>query len=103
LGSTRWGARSLEVNLEINLAFFDVNLNAKLMELFTVKRQNAVPIIESEINSFLSSKKSETIFVVYFYFIFSGGGTLTISMLDNVKGNSRIKYIVSRLRLLVRT
>jgi len=68
-----------------------------------VKRQNAVPIIESEINSFLSSKKSETIFVVYFYFIFSGGWTLTINMLDNVKRNSRIKYIVSRLRLLVRT
>jgi len=65
-----------------------VNLNAKLTELFTVKRQNAVPIIESEINSFLSSKKSETIFVVYFYFyfIFSGGWTLTINMLDNVKG-----------------
>jgi cardiolipin synthase len=74
LGSTRWDARSLEFNFEINLVCLDVNLNAKLTELFTVKRQNAVPMIESEINSFLSSKKSETSFVVYFYFIFSGGG-----------------------------
>jgi cardiolipin synthase len=57
LGSTNWDARSLEFNFEINLECFDVNLNAKLTELFALKRQNAIPVTEIELNDFSIFKR----------------------------------------------
>lgn len=57
IGSSNWDARSLEFNFEINLECFDANLNAKLTELFTLKKQNAIPIIEGEINGLPTYKK----------------------------------------------
>jgi cardiolipin synthase len=51
IGSANWDARSLEFNFEINLECFDEVLNAKLTELFTVKKQNATAIVESDINA----------------------------------------------------
>jgi cardiolipin synthase len=51
IGSTNWDARSLEFNFEINLECFDKALNAKLTELFTLKKENATPIIKDEINA----------------------------------------------------
>lgn len=57
IGSTNWDARSLEFNFEINLECFDRTLNAKLTEFFTLKKQNATPVIEEEINGLPTYKK----------------------------------------------
>ena len=57
IGSTNWDARSLELNFEINLECFDTSLNAKLTEFFILKKQNATPVIENEINDLPSYKK----------------------------------------------
>lgn len=57
IGSTNWDARSLEFNFEISLECFDTNLNAKLTEFFTLKKQNATPVTESEINGLPIYKK----------------------------------------------
>ncbi len=57
IGSTNWDARSLEFNFEINLECFDTNLNAKLTKFFTIKKQNATPVIKDEINGLPTYKK----------------------------------------------
>lgn len=57
IGSSNWDARSLEFNFEINLECFDMELNAKLTEFFNVKKQNAVAVVESEINGLPTYKK----------------------------------------------
>lgn len=57
IGSTNWDARSLEFNFEISLECFDTHLNAKLTEFFILKKQNATPVIESEINGLPTYKK----------------------------------------------
>ncbi|GAC29278.1 phospholipase D-like domain-containing protein [Brumicola pallidula] len=57
VGSTNWDARSLEFNFEINLECFDTALNAKLTELFNVKKQNSVIVTEAEMNDFSTLKK----------------------------------------------
>jgi len=57
IGSSNWDARSLEFNFEINLECYDADLNAKLTELFTLKKQNAVPVIEDEINDLPTYRK----------------------------------------------
>jgi cardiolipin synthase len=57
IGSTNWDARSLEFNFEINLECFDTHLNAKLTEMFILKKQNSVPVIEAEINHLPTYKK----------------------------------------------
>ncbi|GAC20420.1 cardiolipin synthase [Paraglaciecola arctica] len=57
IGSTNWDARSLEFNFEINLECFDTELNAKLTAMFTLKKQNAVAVIDSEINNLSAYKK----------------------------------------------
>ena len=57
IGSTNWDARSLEFNFEINLECFDTLLNAKLTEFFTLKKENATPVIKDEINALPIYKK----------------------------------------------
>ena len=57
IGSSNWDARSLEFNFEINLECFDTNLNTKLTELFTLKKQNSTPVIEDDINGWPTYKK----------------------------------------------
>ena len=57
IGSSNWDARSLEFNFEINLECFDTNLNAKLTELFILKKQNSTPVIEDDINGWPTYKK----------------------------------------------
>lgn len=57
IGSPNWDARSLEFNFEISLECFDTNLNVKLTELFTLKKQNATPVIESKMNVLPAYKK----------------------------------------------
>jgi cardiolipin synthase len=57
IGSSNWDARSLELNFEINLECYDANLNAKLTALFALKKQNAIPVIEDEINDLPTYKK----------------------------------------------
>lgn len=57
IGSSNWDARSLEFNFEINLECFDTNLNAKLTELFTLKKQSSTPVIEDDINGLPTYKK----------------------------------------------
>jgi cardiolipin synthase len=57
IGSSNWDARSLEFNFEINLECFDKELNATLTELFNVKKQNAIAVVESEINGLPIYKK----------------------------------------------
>jgi cardiolipin synthase len=57
IGSSNWDARSLEFNFEINLECFDTGLNEKLTELFTLKKQNAVPINAEEITALPTYKK----------------------------------------------
>lgn len=57
IGSSNWDARSLEFNFEINLECFDAILNAKLTELFSLKKQNAVAVIEEEMNALPISRK----------------------------------------------
>lgn len=51
IGSANWDARSLEFNFEINLECFDQVLNAKLTELFILKKQHAIPVIESDVDA----------------------------------------------------
>jgi cardiolipin synthase len=57
IGSSNWDARSLELNFEINLECYDVNLNAKLTAFFALKKQNATPVIASEFNDLPIYKK----------------------------------------------
>ena len=57
IGSSNWDARSLEFNFEINLECFDTTLNAKLTELFALKKQNATPVVKDEINGLPTYKK----------------------------------------------
>jgi cardiolipin synthase len=57
IGSTNWDARSLEFNFEINLECFDKHLNVKLTEMFILKKQNSVPVIEAEINHLPTYKR----------------------------------------------
>jgi cardiolipin synthase len=57
IGSTNWDARSLELNFEINLECFDRSLNTKLSEFFALKKQNANPVVESEVNNLPSYQK----------------------------------------------
>ncbi|MFT6988573.1 MAG: cardiolipin synthase [Paraglaciecola sp.] len=57
IGSTNWDARSLEFNFEINLECFDTALNAKLTELFTLKKQDSTLVIDDEINTLPTYKK----------------------------------------------
>jgi len=57
IGSSNWDARSLEFNFELNLECFDTNLNAQLTELFTLKKQNSIPVIEDDINDISTIKK----------------------------------------------
>jgi cardiolipin synthase len=57
IGSTNWDARSLEFNFEINLECFDKDLNAKLTAFFALKKHNAIPVIEAEINGLPNYKK----------------------------------------------
>jgi cardiolipin synthase len=51
IGSANWDARSLEFNFEINLECFDQALNAKLTDLFNLKKQHAIPVIEGDIEA----------------------------------------------------
>ena len=57
IGSSNWDARSLEFNFEINLECFDRELNKKLTELFTLKKQNSIQITEDIINAVPLYKK----------------------------------------------
>jgi cardiolipin synthase len=57
IGSTNWDARSLEFNFEINLECFDTTLNAKLTELFNIKKQNSVIVTEAEMNDLTMLKR----------------------------------------------
>jgi cardiolipin synthase len=57
IGSTNWDARSLEFNFEINLECFDKELNAKLSVFFALKKHNAIPVIEAQINGLPNYKK----------------------------------------------
>jgi cardiolipin synthase len=57
IGSTNWDARSLEFNFEINLECFDTSLNSKLTEFFTLKKQNADPVVAGEVNGLSIYKK----------------------------------------------
>ncbi|MFT4653092.1 MAG: cardiolipin synthase [Kangiellaceae bacterium] len=57
IGSSNWDARSLEFNFEINLECFDANLNEQLTEMFISKKQNAVPVIESDVSGLPTYKK----------------------------------------------
>jgi cardiolipin synthase len=57
IGSTNWDARSLEFNFEINLECFDTVLNTKLTELFSLKKLNAIPVMEDEMHDLPSYKK----------------------------------------------
>ncbi|MBA6224798.1 cardiolipin synthase [Colwellia sp. MB02u-18] len=57
IGSSNWDARSLELNFEINLECYDVNLNAKLTAFFALKKQNTTPVIASEFNNLPIYKK----------------------------------------------
>jgi cardiolipin synthase A/B len=57
IGSTNWDARSLEFNFEINLECFDKDLNAKLSVFFALKKHNAIPVIEAQINGLPNYKK----------------------------------------------
>lgn len=57
IGSANWDSRSLELNFEINLECFDTSLNTHLTELFSLKKQNAKPVLESEINALPIYKK----------------------------------------------
>jgi len=57
IGSSNWDARSLELNFEINLECYDADLNAKLTDLFTLKKQNSIAVVEDEINDLPIYKK----------------------------------------------
>jgi len=57
IGSSNWDARSLELNFEINLECFDADLNSKLTELFTLKKQNTDPVYQVEVNNLPIYKK----------------------------------------------
>ena len=57
IGSSNWDARSLELNFEINLECFDADLNSKLTELFTLKKQNTDPVYQVEFNNLPIYKK----------------------------------------------
>lgn len=57
IGSTNWDARSLEFNFEINLECFDKDLNKKLTELFSLKKQNATAVTVAEIDGLQTYKK----------------------------------------------
>ncbi|MFT5706209.1 MAG: cardiolipin synthase [Oceanospirillaceae bacterium] len=57
IGSSNWDARSLEFNFEINLECFDTSLNAKLTELFSIKKHNATRVTEDDIKDFSTYQK----------------------------------------------
>ena len=57
IGSTNWDARSLELNFEINLECYDPTLNTELTEFFTLKKQNAVLVVKSDIEGLPTYKK----------------------------------------------
>ncbi|ASP49411.1 cardiolipin synthase [Cognaticolwellia beringensis] len=57
IGSSNWDARSLEFNFEINMECFDTELNTKLTALFDSKKQNATPVLASDLKGLATYKK----------------------------------------------
>ena len=57
IGSTNWDARSLEFNFEINLECFDTTLNAKLTNIFTLKKQYSRLVVKNDISGLPTYKK----------------------------------------------
>jgi len=53
IGSSNWDSRSLELNFEINLECYDVNLNKALMDIFEAKRSVATQLLDAPNHRFL--------------------------------------------------